>query len=169
MDQLWAPWRMDYISSDKESSGCIFCPGEDRSDDDTRLIVHVDSEVVVMMNRYPYVNGHMLVAPRRHAAELGDLGGGELLALISMVRRVVDVLRGDMDPAGFNIGINLGKVAGAGIVDHVHFHVVPRWNGDTNFMTVLGDIRVIPEHIAETYRRLVPYFAENRDPKGGEQ
>lgn len=166
MKPLWAPWRMDYVSSDQESAGCIFCPGEDRSRDEEKLILHVDDLVVVMMNRYPYVNAHLLVAPRRHEADLGALEDVELLGLISAVRRVTDVLRSEIGPEGFNIGMNLGKVAGAGIEDHAHFHVVPRWSGDTNFMTVLGDVRVIPEHIVETYRRLVSHFTENGDWKG---
>jgi ATP adenylyltransferase len=166
MKPLWAPWRMDYIVSDHEPPECIFCPGDERSEDEARLILHVDSKVIVMMNRYPYVNGHILVAPRRHSADLGGLDDGELHGLISMVRDVTGILRAEINPEGFNIGINLGRVAGAGIEDHVHFHVVPRWNGDTNFMTVLGEVRVIPEHIEETYRRLVPHFAKNRDRKG---
>jgi len=165
MKPLWAPWRMDYIASDQEFSGCIFCPGEDRSEDASRLILYVDDKVVVLMNRYPYVNGHILVAPRRHEADLSALRDGELLALMSMVRRITEILRAEIRPEGFNIGMNLGRVAGAGIEDHAHFHVVPRWNGDTNFMTVLGEVRVIPEHIEETYRRLLPYFTDKNGLK----
>lgn len=160
MKALWAPWRMDYIACDQKFSGCIFCPGEDRSKDESRLILYVDNDVVVLMNRYPYVNGHILVAPRRHESDLGALEDSELLALISMVRYVTEILRAEIKPEGFNIGMNLGRVAGAGIADHAHFHVVPRWNGDTNFMTVLEDVRVIPEHIEETYHRLIPYFSD---------
>jgi len=156
---------MDYITSDQDFSGCIFCPGEDRSGDASRLILYVDSEVVVMMNRYPYVNGHILVAPRRHEPDLSALENPELLALMSMVRLVTEILRAEINPEGFNIGMNLGRVAGAGIADHAHFHVVPRWNGDTNFMTVLGDVRVIPEHIEETYSRLLTYFTDKRGLK----
>jgi ATP adenylyltransferase len=129
------------------------------------LILHVDTDVVVMMNRYPYVNGHILVAPRRHEPDLGALEDTELLELMSMVRRVTEILRAEINPEGFNIGMNLGRVAGAGIADHAHFHIVPRWNGDTNFMTVLGDVRVIPEHLVETYHRLVPYFTDKRGLK----
>jgi len=157
---------MEYISSDVRPGGCIFCPGEDRSGDEDRLILYVDPGVMVMMNRYPYVNGHVLVAPRRHVAEMGALGSGELLALVSMVNRVTDILRAEFAPEGFNIGVNLGRVAGAGVEGHVHFHVVPRWHGDTNFMTVLGDVRVIPEHILETYRRLLPHFTGGLGSKG---
>jgi ATP adenylyltransferase len=153
---------MDYIASDEELPGCIFCPGDDRSRDASRLILHVDNDVVVLMNRYPYVNGHILVAPRRHEPDLGALRDSELLALLSMVRYVTEILRAEVNPEGFNIGMNLGRVAGAGITDHAHFHVVPRWNGDTNFMTVVGEVRVIPEHIEETYRRLLPYFTEKK-------
>ncbi len=166
MKQLWAPWRMDYIVSDEKGSDCIFCPGKTRSKDEDRLILHVDSEVVVIMNRYPYVNGHVLVAPNRHVADPAGLDDRELLALISTVRRVTGVLRAEMHPEGFNMGMNLGCAAGAGIEDHLHLHVVPRWNGDTNFMTVLDDVRVIPEHINKTYRRLLPYFAESQATTG---
>lgn len=165
MKPLWAPWRMDYIASDQEISGCIFCPGKDRSEDESRLILHVDDDVVVLMNRYPYVNGHVLVAPCRHESDLSALKDSELLALMSMVRYVTEILRSEINPEGFNIGMNLGRVAGAGIEDHLHFHVVPRWNGDTNFMTVLGEVRVIPEHIEETYRRLIPYFNDKSSLK----
>jgi ATP adenylyltransferase len=149
---------MEYILSDQKSSGCIFCPGEDRGADAARLILHVRETSLVMMNRFPYINGHLLVAPKRHAPDLGSLTEQETLDLLLTVRQSIDVLKKAMDPNGFNVGLNLGKVAGAGVEEHLHFHIVPRWEGDTNYMTVLGEVRVIPEHIRETYNKLQPYF-----------
>jgi len=158
MQVLWAPWRMDYILSDDKEGGCIFCPGDDRERDEERLILYVGSMTMVMMNRFPYINGHLLVAPVRHLPDFEGLSNEETLDLLLMVRKSIDILKRGMGPEGFNVGLNLGKVAGAGVKEHVHFHIVPRWNGDTNYMTVLGDIRVIPEHIKETYGKLRPHF-----------
>jgi ATP adenylyltransferase len=159
MDVLWAPWRMEYILSGKdEKSGCIFCGCEDRSCHEERLILHYGSMSMVMMNRFPYNNGHLLVSPVRHTPDLAGLSPEENLDLILMVRKSLEIVKKVMSPEGFNVGLNLGKVAGAGVADHMHFHIVPRWNGDTNFMTVTGDVRVIPEHIRETYNTLKPYF-----------
>lgn len=144
---------MKYILSKKEQ-GCIFCPGEDRTGDAERLILTVGERSLVMMNRFPYNNGHLLVAPLRHVSGLDLLDEQELLALQLMVRKSIEVLKKTMRPEGFNVGLNLGRVAGAGVEEHLHFHVVPRWNGDTNFMTILDDVRVIPEHLQRTYEKL---------------
>jgi len=163
MKVLWAPWRMKYIVSDQKGVECIFCPGEDRTDDQAKLILHVGSLSMVMMNRFPYVNGHLLVAPVRHVADLESLTSDEMLDLLMTVRGSIGVLSKVMCPEGFNVGLNLGRVAGAGVEAHVHFHIVPRWNGDTNYMTVLGEVRVIPEHIKETYRKLLPHFRKFAD------
>ncbi|MFH1487985.1 MAG: HIT domain-containing protein [Pseudomonadota bacterium] len=148
---------MKYILSEKEEI-CIFCPGEDRNLDEARLILYVDSTTMVMMNRYPYNNGHLLVAPVNHRPDLEHLSDEEMLKLFMRVRKSTEILKKAMNPEGFNVGLNLGRVAGAGVEEHMHFHIVPRWNGDTNVMTVLGEVRVIPEHIRETYRKLKPYF-----------
>ncbi len=158
MKVLWAPWRMEYILSDQKAGGCIFCPGEDRDQDESRLILHVGDRTMVMMNRYPYINGHLLVAPVRHVMGLEALSPEETLDLLTMVSRSVEILKTAMMPEGFNVGLNLGRVAGAGVEDHMHFHIVPRWNGDNNYMTVFGEVRVIPEHIEATYHRLGPDF-----------
>jgi ATP adenylyltransferase len=160
---------MEYILSDRESTECIFCPGGDRPLDESRLILSVGELSVVMMNRYPYNNGHLLVAPVRHASGLDELSEDESLDLMLNVRRSVEVLRNTMNPDGFNVGLNLGKTAGAGIEEHIHFHVLPRWNGDTNYMTVLGEIRVIPEHIKETYDKLLPHFHGSKKDSGGSE
>ena len=158
MKTLWAPWRMEYILSEKKQGNCILCPGNDRSQDEERLILHVGSLSMAIMNRYPYNNGHLLVSPIRHVSSLDQLSNEESLDLLQMVRESIDVLKKIMNPEGFNVGLNLGLVAGAGIEDHLHFHVVPRWNGDTNCMTVLGEVRVIPEHIKETHKKLRAEF-----------
>lgn len=169
MKVLWAPWRMEYIVSEQKGEGCIFCAGDDRSKDKERLILYVGSLTIVMMNRFPYINGHLLVAPIRHIPCLESLTHEETLNLMVMVRRSIEVLKKVMSPEGFNVGLNLGKVAGAGVDEHMHFHIVPRWNGDTNYMTVLGEVRVIPEHIKETYHKLLPYFQELKLYPGGDK
>jgi ATP adenylyltransferase len=157
MKVIWAPWRMEYILNNTKEKGCIFCP-DDKENPVDRLILFQGSRSLVVMNKYPYINGHLLVAPLRHVASLDQLDGQEKIALMTMVSHCVAILKEAMKAEGFNVGLNLGKVAGAGVEDHLHFHIVPRWNGDTNFMTVFGDLRVIPEHMEQTYQRLVPFF-----------
>jgi len=154
---LWAPWRMDYILSDVKENGCIFCLGG-KEDPSERGLLFRGNRSLVMMNKYPYINGHLLVAPLRHVAVPDQLEPSEMVALLTMVSHSVTILKKTMKAEGFNVGLNLGKVAGAGVEEHLHFHIVPRWNGDTNFMTVLGDLRVIPEHMEQTYLRLCPFF-----------
>jgi ATP adenylyltransferase len=158
MKVLWAPWRMGYILAENKADGCIFCPGTDRSADPERLILHVGPRTMVVMNRFPYNNGHLLVAPVKHVSSLERLNQDEMLGLLLMVRKSIEILKQVMKPDGFNVGLNLGHVAGAGMENHMHFHIVPRWKGDTNFMTVIEDVRVIPEHIQATYAKLVPLF-----------
>jgi len=158
MEVLWAPWRMEYVGSGEREGECIFCPDGDRSQDERRLILFVGGQSIVLMNRFPYINGHLLVAPLRHVPTLEALLPEEKLDLITIIERSIGVLKEAMNPGGFNVGLNLGKVAGAGVEEHIHFHVVPRWGGDTNYMTVFGEVRVIPEHIQATYRKLLPRF-----------
>lgn len=160
MKGLWAPWRMDYILSNEKAETCIFCPGKGPKVDEKRLFLYVGDMSLVMMNRFPYNNGHLLVAPVRHVPGPEHLTEEETLDLMMLVRKGIEALKKEMNPEGFNVGLNLGTVAGAGMADHMHFHIVPRWNGDTNFMTVFGEIRVISEHIQETYRKLLPHFVE---------
>jgi ATP adenylyltransferase len=124
------------------------------------MILHVGALSMVMMNRYPYINGHLLVAPVKHIPDLESLSDEEAKDLMSTVRFSIGVLKKVMGPEGFNVGLNLGRVAGAGVEEHMHFHIVPRWNGDTNYMTVFGDVRVIPDHIESTFRKLLPYFED---------
>jgi len=159
MQVLWAPWRIEYILGEKEKE-CIFCAGDDRSRDRERLILYVGKHCIVLMNKFPYNNGHLLVAPKRHIPDLDLMNQEEAKEVFDMLKYSVSVLKKILKPDGFNVGLNLGKVAGAGIEEHLHFHIVPRWNGDTNFITVLGEVRVIPEHIRQTYEKLLPYFQD---------
>ncbi|GAB4299824.1 MAG: HIT domain-containing protein [Desulfuromonadia bacterium] len=155
MEHLWAPWRMEYIRGEKRGGGCIFCFPDDARGDRERLLLEGSRHSILMMNRYPYSNGHLMVAPRRHLVRLDALSVEERLDLMEMLVRAQRLLEEVFRPDGMNIGINLGRVAGAGVEDHLHIHLVPRWNGDTNFMTVLGDVRVIPDHILASYDLLV--------------
>ncbi len=148
---------MEYILGGK-GPGCIFCPPLAPEQDRERLLLYRGRLSLVMMNRYPYNNGHLLVFPARHVPGLDGLSQEEMADLFLTVRSAVSVLQEVMSPEGFNIGINLGRVAGAGVEEHVHFHIVPRWGGDTSMMTVLGEVRVIPEHLLNTYDRLQPLF-----------
>ncbi|MBU4564603.1 MAG: HIT domain-containing protein [Desulfarculus sp.] len=159
MENLWAPWRMSYILEEDKPEGCIFCLATDGQGADG-LVLGVGRLSLVMMNKYPYNNGHLLVAPKRHLPNMDDLSAEEMADLLTTVRRATHALKKVMNPEGFNVGLNLGRVAGAGIEEHMHFHVVPRWGGDTNFMTLFGEIRVIPEHIQATYEKLKPFFAD---------
>lgn len=162
MENLWAPWRIEYILGKREPY-CIFCPEGDGLSDEERLILHRGRLTMVMMNKYPYNNGHLLVAPWRHLANLDELREDEMLAIMHWVKICTVVLKRVMHPNGFNVGLNLGAAAGAGVEDHLHFHVVPRWQGDTNFLTVFGDVRSIPEHLKQTYAKLRPHFAKEMD------
>lgn len=148
---------MDYILEDpKDSGGCVFCLPEGHMGPlPERLVLCSDSLVLLMMNRYPYNNGHLLAAPRRHAASLSQASAGEREALIEATTTATELLAKAMAPDGFNIGVNQGRTAGAGISGHLHVHIVPRWAGDTNFMAVMSETRVIPEHIQKTYQKLL--------------
>ncbi len=158
MERIWAPWRMAYIASAAEEEGCFICHAKDAADDRQHLVLARTTHTMTMMNRYPYINGHLMVAPLRHTAEMDELGDDELLDLMHGVRLACRMLQEVSRPAGFNIGVNLGRVAGAGLVDHLHIHVVPRWNGDTNFMPVLADARVINQGLMEVYDQLHAAF-----------
>ena len=155
--QLWAPWRLEYVQSADEQPGCVFCNAA-RGDDEAGLVVHRGELGFVLLNRFPYSSGHLMVAPYRHGAGFEEVREDEALELHRLAAAAVGVLREAMHPDGYNIGWNLGRVAGAGIVDHVHLHVVPRWGGDTNFMPVLADVKVIPEHLAATRHKLAEHW-----------
>ena len=151
--QLWAPWRLEYIQTADEQPGCVFCAAQE-GDDAEKLVVHRGEHAFVLLNRFPYASGHLMVAPYRHLGGFGELTDEEAVEVHRLAARGMDALADLYKPEGYNAGWNLGRVAGAGVVDHVHLHVVPRWGGDTNFMPVLADVKVMPEHLAETHRRL---------------
>jgi ATP adenylyltransferase len=158
MKQLWAPWRLDYIKSAHDDEAlCIFCEALKPAPRDA-LLLHSTPLSLIIMNRYPYSNGHLLVSPKRHISRLDELAVDEAADIMRLLAHSTTVLTKTMNPDGFNTGANLGRAAGAGIDGHIHFHVVPRWSGDSNFMAVLSEIRVIPEHIERTFELLEPHF-----------
>ncbi len=154
MKTMWAPWRIEYILKGKEDR-CIFCAALADQDD---LTLFKGRVTMVTMNKFPYINGHLLVAPIRHIATLDQLDKSEMGDLLATVAQSVGILKTVMKPDGFNVGLNLGKVAGAGVEEHLHFHIVPRWFGDTNALTVFSEVRVIPEHLKATYKNLKKHF-----------
>jgi ATP adenylyltransferase len=160
MDRLWAPWRMEYVSggTDKGDNKCFLCVEEGH--DEQSLVVGRKGSAFVIMNRYPYTNGHVMVVPMRHVGSIEMLPDEEALDMIRLVKIMSVIFKEDYNAHGINIGINSGRAAGAGLEDHVHIHMVPRWFGDTNFVTVVGEVRVISEHIAESYDRLKRRFVE---------
>ncbi len=159
MDILWAPWRIEYIKQSKEP-GCVFCTKPAEQQDDKNFIVHRSKTSFVIMNFYPYNNGHLMIVPFRHTADIAGLTADEKLEMMDLLAMSKQALKQTMAPHGFNIGMNLGQVAGAGIKDHLHFHIVPRWNGDTNFMPICGHTKVVSEGLAETWEKLRKAFDE---------
>ncbi len=154
MENIFAPWRMAYIAVSKDQDGCIFCDFPKEENDEARLILFRGKACFIIFNAFPYNPGHLMVAPYRHTAEYEGLTDEELLEMHRLAGRCIEVLRKTMNPQGFNLGVNLGKVAGAGFDGHLHLHIVPRWNGDTNFMPVFADVRVVAEELTETYRKM---------------
>ena len=162
METLWAPWRMEYILGEnkKEKPGCIFCNRLRRSQDQKDLILMRSKNAAVIMNRFPYNNGHLMVMPNRHIGDLQKLNAREIAEIHKLLSLSLDAMNKEIRPDGFNIGLNLGKVAGAGVADHIHWHIVPRWSGDTNFMPVISETKVMPEHLQSVYLRLRRAFVE---------
>ncbi len=152
--KLWAPWRVEYILAEKED-GCLFCRKARAEDDEKEQIVFRGPETFVLLNRFPYNSGHLLVAPYRHTAELDELTPEESADLMASIGKCVSALKAAMAPEGFNVGFNLGKPAGAGVLEHLHAHIVPRWEGDTNCMPVISDTKVVPQSLQATYELLV--------------
>ena len=162
MDVLWAPWRMQYIKSPgKDPSKCLFCDKLENVRDRENLVLYRGTHTFVVMNPYPYNNGHIMVLPYQHVPDLQGMQDEVLLDLMKVTRHSLDCLKKAFNPEGFNTGINFGKVAGAGLGEHLHIHIVPRWAGDASFMTVLGEVRVIPEHLMCTYDSLYPLFNQS--------
>jgi ATP adenylyltransferase len=160
MERLWSPWRMEYIQASKDivEDRCVFCALLEDGDPDGERILRHEQLVFVALAKYPYAPGHLLVLPTRHVADIEELTDDEHAAIAGLLRTSVHVLREASEPHGFNIGLNLGRAAGAGIPEHLHWHVVPRWGGDTNFMPVIGQTRVMPELLDETFAKLGPLF-----------
>ena len=151
--RLWAPWRLEYIASADELEGCVLCRAASAGDEEG-LVVHRGEHAFAMLNKFPYASGHFMVAPLRHTGDFGDLEDAEVLELHRLAAAGIGALAQTYSPQGYNLGWNLGRIAGAGVADHIHLHVVPRWAGDTNFMPVLADVKVLPEHLLETRRKL---------------
>lgn len=154
LDNLWSPWRMEYIQSKKEAS-CIFCGSLDQQDGPENLIVHRGQRGFVILNRYPYTSGHLMVVPFEHCSSLDVLDEVTRTDIMELSVKAIQVLKIVYRPQGYNMGMNLGEAAGAGIAEHVHMHIVPRWEGDTNFMSALANTRVLPETLADTYQRVL--------------
>ncbi|MCX7966316.1 MAG: HIT domain-containing protein [Syntrophorhabdaceae bacterium] len=158
MDRIWAPWRMEYITgaATKGEKKCFLCI--DEKDDDELLVIGRLGTAFVIMNKFPYTNGHLMVVPKRHVGSIEELEENEVMDMMRLVQKMTKIFKKEFNVDGLNIGINIGRAAGAGLEDHIHIHVVPRWFGDANFMAVIGETRVISEHIKETYRRLKEGF-----------
>ena len=157
MKTMFATWRMEYLVAEKPQ-GCVFCKCSVRCDE---FIVHQGKTCFIMLNKYPYVGGHLMIIPERHLGDVSELTLEERAELFYLLDVSINVLREAMNPHGFNVGMNLGKAAGAGVEEHLHLHVIPRWEGDTNFMSVVGDVRVIPEDLLTTAARLTPLFRKH--------
>lgn len=164
MKKLWAPWRLSYIlgtkdkNRSKKSSGCVFCKASKGSSNPDNLILSKSKSAFVILNKYPYANGHLMVIPNRHVCDFTQLTSIEHKEMAELLSLSLKVLKKEFKAQGFNIGMNLGEVAGAGIKDHLHYHIVPRWKGDHNFMPVLSDLRVLPEYLRDTHAKLKKYF-----------
>lgn len=158
LERLWTPWRLAYVTGEAKTADCVFCTALTSADADP-LVVFRGATCFIILNLFPYNNGHLMVVPNRHIASLVDATAAELAELMELTRRTEIALREAYAPHGLNLGINLGKAAGAGVLDHLHLHVVPRWSGDTNFMTIIGTTRVLPEELPDAAGRLRPIFA----------
>ncbi|THB65138.1 MAG: HIT domain-containing protein [Desulfovibrio sp.] len=162
MEVLWAPWRLEYILGPKPDE-CVFCLPQTRDEDRERLVLLRARHNFVIMNKFPYNNGHLMVTPYRHVMNLADLTSEESHEMMDLLQDCVRLLKELFTPEGVNVGLNIGEAAGAGIREHLHFHLVPRWNGDSSFMAVFSETRIIPEHLLASYDRMLPHFASIED------
>lgn len=160
MKNLWAPWRSEFILSDKKDVGCIFCNAIKDSNDETNLVVYRGKSCFCILNKYPYSGGHLMITPNEHKGHIYELTEQEMLELMLISGQVEAILENAMHPEGFNIGANIGKAAGAGVVGHFHLHIVPRWVGDTNFMPIMSDTKVVSQSLDDVYKLLYPKFKE---------
>ncbi|MEO0270599.1 MAG: HIT domain-containing protein [candidate division WOR-3 bacterium] len=164
MKKLWAPWRIQYIKTLEKEKGCIFCIKPKEKRDEENFILKRGKKCFIILNKFPYNSGHLMIAPYRHTGKIENLKDEESLEIFNFLKLSIKALKKSIKPHGFNIGINIGKIAGAGYPGHVHLHVVPRWGGDTNFMPVIGETKIIPEEIERTFKILYPFF--NEENKG---
>ncbi len=155
MNHLWSPWRMSYILDNNNEAGCVFCQAVEQTDGSENLIIHRGQSAYVILNRYPYTSGHLMVVPLQHCSTIEGLPPPTRAEMMELISRCVQILTAAYHAEGYNLGANLGAAAGAGIPQHVHFHIVPRWQGDTNYMSAIGDTRVVPEALDETYRKIM--------------
>lgn len=160
LNHIWSPWRMEYIERTRRPAGCIFCEALEQEDSPENLVLIRGQAAFIILNRYPYTSGHLMVVPFLHTPSLEELAPAIRAEMMELATRAVTVLRTAYQPEAFNVGINIGAAAGAGVASHVHIHVVPRWAGDTNFMSTLAATRVLPENLADTYHRLQRVWAE---------
>lgn len=159
MDHIWSPWRFKYVVEGVSQPGCVFCRVLSGANDRQQNIIFRDSHCFVILNLYPYTSGHLMIVPYQHEANLSALDSAITSQIMELTKKAIDILRSEYKPDGFNVGLNLGCSAGAGVAEHIHLHIVPRWNGDANFLTVVGETRVMPEDLSSTYERLAPRFA----------
>ena len=164
MEIVWAPWRMQYIEAAEKPKGCIFCVLPAENEDEKNLILYRGKNAFIMLNTFPYNPGHMMVIPYKHTADMYSFTDEELLEINHLVRHCIKLLKESSAPHGFNLGVNLGKSAGAGIAEHIHWHIVPRWEGDSNFMPVLANTKVMPESLQDTYKKLKEKLEELGEP-----
>ena len=162
MKHLWSPWRMKYIEIDEKEEGCVFCIAQTKKDSAANLIAFRGEHAYVILNLYPYTSGHLMVVPFEHKPNLEELDSSTRAEMMELTSQCMTVLRKIYNPQAFNIGANIGEAAGAGILDHVHIHIVPRWAGDTNFMSTLGETRVLPESLEDTYTRVRKMFTADK-------
>ena len=158
MNHLWSPWRMTYIENDKEENGCVFCNAQALADGTENLIAFRGEYSYVILNRFPYTSGHLMVLPFGHVSNLEELDSATRAEMMELASRCTTILKNIYSPQGFNVGVNIGEAAGAGVLGHVHIHIVPRWTGDTNFMSAIGETRVLPESLEDTYTRVQAAF-----------
>lgn len=164
MKQLWAPWRINYILGPKPDE-CVFCIPGDASEDEERLVLHRGKNCFVIMNKFPYNNGHIMVCPYRHVMALEDLTCEESAELMDLLQKCAKILKEHFNCEGLNIGLNQGQAAGAGVREHLHFHLVPRWNGDSSFIAVMDEVRTMPQYLSETWKALLPRFKQLENEK----
>jgi len=161
MNHLWSPWRMEYIDNPDKEEGCVFCNAQAKEDGAENLIAYRGERAYVILNRYPYTSGHLMAIPFEHVSNLEELDSETRAEMMELTSRCTTILKNIYRPQGFNVGVNIGEAAGAGVLGHVHIHIVPRWKGDTNFMSSVGQTRVLPEALEDTYQRVKNVFQEN--------